>query len=398
MKLLPVATLAASVALASCNAQSPEPSWRTELEEKGLAAAEAALASEPASAETEFVRGALQSLQAIEAVMQVAYRNSTEPLPIFPGLGIDIPVHEGAAFDPAFLETAMTGALSHLSLAEATLGAMSGDEFAVELDIAGLWFDINDNGTREDFEYGRGYLENFARETAGDEPAPDTTVRFDTADAYWLKAYVHALSGTAELILSVDPTPAIETVYEGRKMMEAAGTPSRLFIEDAQLDALAATIIALRGVPDAERTRAAHDHFRAMIAENRNFWTAVMAETDDDREWLPNPDQVSAFGVPVSAEMAEQWQTVLTEIEDILEGRALLPTWRFDNRFDGGENVGLNIAKFLQDPGDLDIILLIHGAGLAPYLETGPIARGEAWRQFSRLSGANNMLFAFWLN
>ncbi|MGB3626876.1 MAG: hypothetical protein WA989_13665 [Henriciella sp.] len=398
MKLIPTTAIAAGFALASCNAQAPSTSWRTELETNGLAAAEAAISAGPQSPETEFVRGALQSLQAIEAVMQVAYRNTTEPLPIFPGMGIDVPVHEHAAFDPAFLENAMTGALSHLSRAEATLGSVAGEEFAVEIDLSSLWFDINDNGTREDFEHGRAYLDDFADDEPDGETASDMIVRFDTADAYWLKAYVHALSGTAELILSVDPTPAIETVYEGRKMMQAAGSPSRLFIEDEQLDALVATILALRGVPDAERTRAAHDHFRAMIAENQNFWTAVMAETDDDHEWVPNPDQVSAFGVPVSAEMAEQWQTVLTEVEDILEGRTLLPTWRFDNGFDAEEGVGLNIAKFLEEPGDLDIILLIHGAGLAPYLETGPLARGEAWRQFSRMSGTNDMLFAFWLN
>ncbi|MEQ9315245.1 MAG: hypothetical protein RLN72_05290 [Henriciella sp.] len=389
------AAFAASLTLASCNAQAPSADWRRALEADGLAAAEAALASAPPGAETEFVRGALQSLQAVEAVMQVAYRTSAEPLPLFPGLGIDMPPNPDGEFDPAFLETAMTGALAHLSRAEATLDGIAGEDFAVEIDLSTLWFDITGDGTIQNFEHGLTYLEAFANDPEAEIP---TVVRFDTADAYWLKAYVHALSGTAELILSVDPSPAIETVHEGRKAMEAAGAPSRLFMEDSQLDAIAATILALRGVPDAERTRAAHDHFRAMIAENRLFWTAVMAETDDDREWLPNPDQVSAFGVPVSAEMAGQWQSVLTEVEDILEGRALLPTWRFNNGFDAESGVGLNIAKFLQEPGDLDIILLIHGAGLTPYLETGLLARGEAWREFSRMSGTGDLLFAFWLN
>ena len=49
---------------------------------------------------------------------------------------------------------------------------------------------------------------------------------------------------------------------------------------------------------------------------------------DDEAEWLPNPEQSSAFGISVDEEMATAWQAVWVEISDVLEGKALIPHWR----------------------------------------------------------------------
>ncbi|WP_084398111.1 hypothetical protein [Henriciella aquimarina] len=396
MRLTGLALLLAGLLAACGNAQSSDTrDWQTILAEDGLAAAEAKLDAGPAAPDTDFARAGLQFLLAVEAVLQVRYDNSAQPVPLFPGMDTEIPPNPEGAFDPAFVETAMTRALGNLARAEATLDGLAGQDFAVEVPLGAIWFDINANGERDDWETGNGLLAEMT-DTGTSEEA--VTVRFDTADAYWLKAYVHALSGSAELILSVDPTPAIETVYEGRKKLNAIGQPQRLFIENEQLDALVATLLALRGAPERERTRRAHAHFLSMVDENRKFWEAVALETDNDREWLPNADQVSAFGVPVSAETAEGWQQTLSEIEDILKGRTLLPTWRFNNDRNAETGVGVNVSTFLQDPGDLDIILMIHGAGLAPYLETGPLAGGSAWREFGNQTGTDGFLFALWFN
>ena len=160
----------------------------------------------------------------------------------------------------------------------------------------------------------------------------------------------------------------------------------------------AATLLTLRGEPDPVRTRAAHQHFRAMISYNRNFWAEVMEETDNDREWLPNPDQVSAFGMPVDEELAESWQKVLGEISAVLEGEALVPYWRLPNLGERESGVGINLAKWLQDPGDMDLVLWIQGEAVLPYLERGRIVDTNVMNRFQQLTRGNGMMFAAWFN
>ncbi|MEP1142511.1 MAG: hypothetical protein ABJH52_02235 [Henriciella sp.] len=389
----------ASLALAACSpaAETPDtpPSWQEVLAADGLAAAETVLAAQETTPETAFALGAVQFLRASETIMQVRYDNSTTPLAILPGMRNQLPANPDAKFDPAFIETAMTKALVHLQQAETSLESAAGETFEIDVALPAIWFDVNANGTREDWESGLAVMADLNAEPEGEF---DGVVRFDSADAHWLKAYVHVMAGMAELTLAADPTPAIRTVYDGRRDMDAFGDVEGMFLDNDTIDTLAAVLLTLRGTPDQTRTRAAHRHFRAMISENRAFWAAVLSETDNDREWLPNPDQSSAFGVVVTQEMADGWQAVLAEIEDLLEGETLVPYWRFQNGYNAETGTGVNLAKFLQDPGDMDIILWIHGAGAAPYLETGRLAQMQAWDRFAGMTSGDGLVFAAWFN
>ena len=386
-------------ALAACTPASaptaPDNLWQETLGLHGLAAAEAKLAELPESAEHSFLLGGLQFLRASEAIMQVRYQNSSTSLALLPGMRNSLPANPDAEFDPAFIEIAMTQALDHLARAEASLERATGRDMAVEFPLDAIWFDINANGTRDEWESGLAVMADL---NASPDADFDGLIRFDTADAHWLKAYVHVMSGMAEMTLATDPTPAIRTVYDSRREMDALGPVEGMFLDNETIDTIAAVLLTLRGTPDQARTRVAHAHFKAMIAENKAFWTAVMNETDNDREWLPNPQQSSAFGVEVDAEMAAGWQAVLAEIEDVLNGDALVPYWRIQNGFEAETGVGVNVAKFLQDPGDMDIILWLHGAGAAPYLERGKLAQLEAWDRFARMTGGDGLMFAAWFN
>lgn len=389
----------AGCALAACAPSSaptpPEQAWQDILVEQGLAAAEASLSAGPGSAEQDFLLGGLQFLLASEAIMQVRYQNSSTSLALLPGMRNSLPANPEAVFDPAFIEIAMTQALDHLGRAEASLERATGQELAVEVPLDAIWFDVNANGSREDWESGLAVMADL---NAAPDPEFDGLIRFDTADAHWLKAYVHVISGMAEMTLATDPTPAIRTVYESRREMDALGPVEGMFLDNETIDTLAAVLLTLRGTPDTSRTQAAHSHFKAMIAENKAFWTAVMEETDNDREWLPNPQQSSAFGVVVNEEMAAGWQAVLAEIEAVLNGEALIPYWRLENAPNATTGVGINVAKFFQEPGDMDVILWLHGAGATPYLERGTLARLEAWDRFTRMTGGDGLMFAAWFN
>ena len=390
----------ASLALSACspNAQTEQTDlqpWQDVLASEGLAAAEANLSARADSPDIQFALGAVQFLRASETIMQVRYQNSTAPLALLPGMRNRLPANPDAEFDPAFIENAMMEALTHLDRAETSLSKATGKEFGIDIAMTNLWFDVNANGEREDWESGLAVMADLNAEPT----APfDGIIRFDSADAHWLKAYVHVMSGMAELTLAVDPTSAIETVYQGRAELDALGNIEGLFLDNETIDTLTTVLLTLRGVPDADRTRAAHQHFRDMISENRAFWTAVMDETDNDREWLPNPNQTSAFGVLVSEEMAQGWQDVLGEMEGLIEGETLIPYWRYDNEWNAETGIGVNLAKFLQDPGDMDVILWIHGAGAAPYLESGKLARMQAWDRFAQMTRGDGLMFAAWFN
>ena len=396
----PILVAATCFALSACNQAQTDPvdlpPWQDVLETEGLAATEANLLLRTDSAENDFLLGGVQFLRASEAIMQVRYRNTSASLALLPGMRNQLPPNPDAKFDPAYIEIAMTDALTHLAQAETNLGRVAGKDFAVNFPLTSVWFDVNANGTREDWETALSVMEELGAEPEGEF---DGMVRFDSADAYWLKAYVHVMAGMAELTLAADPTPAIRTVYEGSLAMQEIGQVQSLFDSGNDwADTFAAVLLTLRGTPDQTRTRAAHRHFKAMIDDNTSFWEAVMLETDDDHEWLPNPQQTSAFGVQISQEMVDGWQEVLAEMSAIIEGDALVPYWRYDNDDDDEQGIGVNVAKFLQDPGDMDVVLWIHGAAAAPYLETGTLAQMQAWRRFTRMTSGDGLIFAAWFN
>lgn len=368
--------------------------------EDGLAAADAALAARQRTPEMSFQLGGIRFLRAIETMLQVRYDSYDGQVPLIPGMAAPLPPNPKAAFKPEFIETALKGALEHLDGATTALEAATNGEFATELPLDSVWLDIDRDGQRAEWESLRALLTALGAQA--DWETFDGKIRFDTADAEWLAAYVHLMSGTSELVLSLDPTSAIRTVYEARVKMQAMGAVGNadpIFGMEDTIDQIAAVLVTIDGKPDAVRTRKALEHFRGMIAHNRKFWPEMMAETDNDHEWLPNPQQTSPFGVQITPEIAQGWQEVLAELEDMLEGRALIPFWRTPpGDPDTTTGVGINLRKLLTDPGDLNVALLIQGAAIAPYLEKGKLVTMAAWDRFGMLTRGDGLLMAAILN
>ncbi|MCF6344739.1 MAG: hypothetical protein L3J15_08750 [Devosiaceae bacterium] len=368
------------------------------LAKQGFSGAIDWLQTQPKTPENQFLLGGVEALSAIEFILQVRYDNYSGELPLVPGGRAQLQYNPDAVFDPAFIEIALKGALKRLEKASNVLDKTVGNDFSIEVDIADLWFDINKNGKRDENENFTSQLNELPAFANNENKS--TIIRFDKADADWLAAYVHVLSGMAEMVLAVDPTPAIRTISEGRALMAEMGAirGDPILGEDEMVDSIAVIVKTLDGIPDKKRTRAALAHFKKMISHNQDFWRLVMLEKDDENEWLPNPNQVSAFGMSVTLEMAEAWQAVLLEISDVLEGRVLIPHWRIGTGNASETGVGINFAKLMSDPGEFDIILMLHGAAIAPYLETGKVTNMRSWRSFSQLTGGQGMLFSLWFN
>ncbi|MEX0300891.1 MAG: hypothetical protein AB3N24_00575 [Leisingera sp.] len=164
------------------------------------------------------------------------------------------------------------------------------------------------------------------------------------------------------------------------------------FMKQSTLDALYVTFAALRQQPDPNRIRAARDDWKAMIAHNRAFWSKLELETDNDREWIPNPDQQSALPFTLPPGTAEAWQRILSDAEAVLEGKLLIPHPQFPAGY------GINAAAYFDDPSPLNLLDWLHGIGAYRYAARGPLMTGQSWRAFNRLTRGNATGFALFLN
>lgn len=394
--------LAVGIALPAW-AQTDTP-YSDQIARTGLAATATALAAVPDPTPSDrFALGGVLFLGAIEAALQARYATgvpeSLTGIVDFPILRLPIPENPApATFDATMIDTMFAGISNDMAAAIAALDRITdADPVSVRINTADIWFDINSNDQRDSGE-------NWSDVAGlilggGFGPLPDLTVAFDTADAAWLSAYAHLLSGVSELVLAFSPSATIDKVITATAAMEALAPvfpdPSSYFslseFTDVA-DVFAVIIGALEQQPDPARTRAAHAHFLDMIADNRVFWARVARESDNDAEWIPNKRQQSVLPIPFPTDTGARWQAVLADAEALLQGDLLIPYWRL------GDSAGINIARLFQDPPAVDIAAFVQGYGLLPYMEQGRLIGMTNLNLFTELVGGNAGLYMVVLN
>jgi hypothetical protein len=372
-----------------------------EIGRTGIAATEARLAAVAAPTNEDlFALAGLRFLGGVEAALQLRWqtgiRADWSELPI---LRLPIPENPAArAFLPADFTTLITDLDIDMEAARDALDQLGEKPFALEIALADLWFDINLNQTRDEGE-DIGSVTGLAlggRRMIG-VPVESPVITFDTADAAWLAAYTHFLSGFVSTAKAYDPEPAIQRVMDSSAQIYAlwGDTPPPNAMDmmfGRQVDRAAMALFALSKTPDKALAQDAYGHFLAMIEENRRFWSLVALEADNKGEWVPNETQVSGLGIRMPPGTAERWQAVLADAEKLLKGEVLIPHWRF-----GGE-AGINLKKAFENPPAVDLVTWIQGEGLLPYAEKGPRMSMAAWNDFERLVSGDAMLFAVFLN
>jgi hypothetical protein len=372
-----------------------------EIGRAGLAPTAARLAALPEPTNEElFALAGLRFLRGVEAALQLRWQTGVRAdwseLPI-----LRLPIPENPAprpFAPADFTALLTGLDAEMDGARAALGQLGEQPFALEIRLADLWFDIDGDGTRdagEDVGAVAGLTLGGGRIMA--VPVDDPVIVFDTADAAWLSAYTHFLSGFVSIALAYDPEPAIQRVLDSSTAIYAlwGDTPPTNAMDmmfGRQVDRVAMVLHALSQTPDPARAADAHAHLLAMITENRRFWALVGSEADNDREWVPNDRQASGLGILLPPETGARWLAVLDQAEQVLQGNLLIPHWRF------GAEAGINLKKLFETPPPIDLVTFIQGEGLLPYAEKGPRMTMDAWRDFERLVSGDAVLFAVFLN
>ena len=389
--LLPTALLAA-----------PTQVWSARIAATGLGQTEATLAALPTPTPDDlFALGGIRFLMGIEQALQLRWQvGATGELAPLPILRLQLPPNPAPQpMRASLLAEIFTGITAQMTFADAALAAVpQGADLALTIRLPDLWFDINANATRDPAEDLLPLaLDSFTMPFADPAAPAATTIRFDTADLHWLRAYTHLLSATGSLVLAFDPTAATQKVLTAaadKRARFGSLSPSTLdqFNTDAWLDKAAIAILALRQQPDPVLTRQTAAHLKQMIALNIRFWQAVGQETDNDAEWIPNPRQTAALGfiLPDGADLL--WQGILSDLDQLLAGRVLFPHISFP------PESGINIAKWLENPNPLDLVGWIHGMDALPYAETGPIISNQAAVGFEQLLEGRGLLFAFLLN
>lgn len=395
--------LTASPALAGTETLS------TDIGKNGLAAVEAQLAALSARAPDEqFALAGVRFLRVIEQALQTQLREGiADPSGFIPfaRLMAGTPQRTEPMRAEAMAEL-LTEATAGLEAARAPLDELAPDaDFAVTVDLKDIWFDLNADGARAP---GESALDILGPQLMGwrwserDPTTPAPVIRFDSADAAWLSAYTHLLGGVGDLLLAYDPTPAYQRLINSQMAfqtlnMQPAPGPDDMAADwtlsiQTTIDSIAPLVWMLRHDPDRARMTSARGHLQAMIADNRQFWTMVAAETDNDREWLPNDSQTAALGISVPQGTGARWLAVLDDLDALLSGQKLLPYWRT------GGGAGVNIARFFDDPAPIDLADWIQGAGAVPYLEKGTLVTGESWGAFDSLLLGDSFLFSVYLN
>ncbi len=281
-----------------------------------------------------------------------------------------------------------------LTKANATLAKVGTSDFKVQINLSQAHLE-NKDGTP-----GMPLSESLGRilglQTSSKK---DLVVNFDSADALWLKGYTHVLLGLLDVFMAYDWRPvwnqAAQTLFTSPDPLPpfakyTVTSKSNDFSE--WVDIIAAIHDMRLELSDADGLKKAVTEFRAAIVCSKACWTRILAETDDDQEWLPNPKQTGPHGSKVTQEQIDGWLTILAEVDAILTGKKLLPHWRVIN------GMGINVAKLAQTPPKFDLVLFIQGSAFAPYIQGGEVSTQAQWRNLIAPFGPGFSNFALWSN
>jgi len=374
--------------------------------EEGEQALLAHLAKNEQDDQARFGLGVLQFCQAIDHLGQSLYRYGAGTEDFFlndmvPFLRMPVPENKDAEeVKSRDVRAILQTIIDDLSAADETLERIGSEDVKLPLHLLAIRFDFDQDGSSGESESLKNiYLQYMGRRDRG--VTDETIVVLDQADVYWLRGYCHLLQAMAESMLAYDFQPlwdvAAHLAFPNVKNEMAylkSKERRRRFDEGTILDTIAAIHSIQFKLADAQRLKRAHSHLLEVTRLSRKSWDAIMAETDDDQEWIPNPRQKSAVTrAAITDEMVKTWRDFLDELDALLKGEKLAPFWRGSDA-----EIGINLWKIFAEPTDFDLVYWIQGSGMKPFLEKGELTSPETWSRFQRVFRGNFIGFAIWFN
>lgn len=245
--------------------------------------------------------------------------------------------------DLEFLRNAVVRVNGGFALVESDLEKASrcSDVF-LDLAPAQWQFDWNGDGRINDRDT---VLLEIERDAEGkplpeDDPRRRPQYRYDVGDVHWARAFVNFQMAALNIALAYDWSIINSFITGGiRNIMEI-----RIRMLDKTLITKARKEI-LTGLDCAEQARLAY-----------------LAETDDEREWIPNPRQKNhPMPLPVDEELYKTWEGVLGDVRKLVtgeEGLRLADVAELAQlRFDPMPRGYLDFGRMFDRPKDIVISL-----------------------------------------
>lgn len=272
-----------------------------------------------------------------------------------------------------------------------------GGSVKLPLDLMKVRADLNSDGAAAEKESLGAILQALSRMSEPTTP-PDLNFTFDKADLLWLRGYIQFLTAFTQFGLAMDFEESFNKTAHayfpraGLPMAEELLAPVGAggFVDNSIGDAIAAVHLLNWQVIDANRLKEVRTRLATMASLSRESWAAARAETDDDKEWLPNAKQKGRWGMDVDDATIDSWLAVMGEFETVLDGKKLMPHWRF--------NKGFNVKRFFDESKHIDAVLIIAGVDAVPFLESGPISTTADWDGLTGAFRGNFLNYAIWFN
>ncbi len=361
--------------------------------------------------EAWFGIGAIQLTQSIEALAQAFYSHGF----VVPGSdtafapGIEVPVNPSPEpLDYDGVRAILSDFLAGLDEARTSfVAAGQAGDYVIDINPLLVRVDADGDGKVTDTESLAGLLAIWNRTelekilAPEDEAAPRFEyIGFDRADAYWLAGYTQAVGAQVEFLLAHDFSGLVDALFH--RLFPRAGFPlqdqvaSGTMILDPGSDTAIADAIAAIHTLDwpviaPERLRAVRERLLEVLELSGQNWDAILDETDDNHELLPSPKQTAMIpGTSIDDAKIAAWRATLVKARDVLEGRLLLPHWRFRQGFD--------LKAYFETATETDLVMILTGLAALPYLAEGPVASAEDFRAMQEAFGDEWLGYALWFN
>lgn len=386
--------------------------------------------------EAWFGMGLLTFVQGIEHLAQALYRHglaAPETGPMGPPLLLPVPLNlDPEPLDYQKVRAILETLVSDMDAARALLEDAGAFEeafgyYVVPLDLLKFRIDVNGDGKSEESEsigsviaraFGtdpssfvtepvpapdkKGAGDKASKTPVAPEPPaiPEAIIGFDRADAIWLAGYSQVLAAQADFLLAHDFETTVNATFH--RLFPKAGLPmqdyaqGRMLMLDPESDnAIADFVAAIHTinwpVVEPDRLKRVLTRFQAITGLSRKNWEAILAETDDNFELVPNPRQVSL--VPegrVTDEVVAAWMETLDTADKVLAGELLVPHWRFKQGFD--------LKAYFETATHFDLVMMLTGYDTMPFLKDGPVATAESFAAANRVFGDEFLGYVFWFN
>jgi hypothetical protein len=237
-----------------------------------------------------------------------------------------------------YLRSVLAETEGELAAVEASLAVASADPaLALELCLACWEIDYNQNGRidRRDRLLLQIEQDGDGEPYAADDPRRKPTFRFDHGDVYWARAFV-SFQRAAIAIVSAYEWDGVDA------LLARDGLPDDVVFRLARPARIAeARQLILAGLQHSDSARRAY-----------------LAETDDDREWVPNPDQKNhPLPLPMDAATYDTWEGAIGDLQRLVRGEEGLSVRELaqldDHRSKRTPGGFIDLSQLLEHPKDI---------------------------------------------